>query len=121
MKDYENIIQLLFHEYNWSSRDLDEGEHHIKDVINATKEVLNQPTRINEGSITTDNTKVNEALKKEIEELKQGNVSDEEVFYNNVIQRINNIMRESLMIKGRSFGKREGNKIMSVIEEWASN
>ena len=35
------------------------------------------------------------------------------------LEQINNIMWESLMIKDKSFGEKEGIKIMEVLEKWA--
>ena len=36
------------------------------------------------------------------------------------LEQINNIMWESLMIKGKSFGEKEGLKIMEVLEKWSA-
>ena len=36
------------------------------------------------------------------------------------IERINNVLHESFMIEGHPFGKIEGNKIMEILDEWAT-
>lgn len=36
------------------------------------------------------------------------------------LEKINDIMWNSCMIKGRDFGRKEGFKIMQVLEEWAT-
>jgi len=38
--EFEEIANKLWREYGWNSKDIDEGEFKIKDVIEVTKEVL---------------------------------------------------------------------------------
>ena len=40
---------------------------------------------------------------------------------NETLENINIVMWESYMIKGRSFDRNEGKKIMDILEHWASN
>ena len=50
--EIEKISHILFHEYSWNSKEIDEGEFKIQDVIDATNHLF-------------------ESQAKEIEELKQ--------------------------------------------------
>ena len=56
-------------------------------------------------------------LEKEIIKIVEKQINDAKE--NQYLQQINNIMWESLMIKGKSFGEKEGLKIMEVLEKWA--
>jgi hypothetical protein len=44
----------------------------------------------------------------------------EKILESKYLEQINNIMWESLMIKGKSFGEKEGLKIMEVLEKWSA-
>jgi len=58
-----------------------------------------------------------------LEELKDLNLFSIPVVSNNGdkhLEEINDIMWNSLMIKGRDFGRKEGFKIMQVLEEWST-
>lgn len=46
-EDFEKVTHILFHEYSWNSKEMDEGSFKIQDVIEATKQILQsqQPKR----------------------------------------------------------------------------
>ena len=41
--EYEKIAQILFYQYSWNSKEMDEGSFKIQDVIDATKQALIMP------------------------------------------------------------------------------